>query len=197
MPSPIADEVKQKLLNLSPDEFASRCILERVPHAFSGSLVDHSSWKSTLGKALEVDPRAMAIVGSAAVGVSLNPNKLLRPFNGQSDFDVAIISMFHFEHAWRALRNLSPRYLQAMDESQRRSIKHHVGKDVYWGTVATDKILELLPFAKQWATALSRMEGVGASAGRTVNARIYRDFEALRSYQLRSIRSAKAELSNP
>jgi hypothetical protein len=196
MASFIVDEVKQQLLDLTPDEFASRRILECVPHAFSGSLSDHLSWKATLGEALEVDPRALAIVGSAAVGVSLSPHKLLKPFDRDSDFDVAVVSVFHFELAWRRLRNLPPRYLRAMDESQRRALREHVKNYIYWGTVATDRILELLPFAGKWATALSRMEGLGASAGRIVNARIYRDFDALRTYQLRSVESAKAKLSN-
>ena len=106
MSTPLVEEVKTELETLTPNEFASRRILEPVPYAFDGDLAALSDWKAELGAELEVDPRSMTIVGSAAIGVSLKPGKVLRPFGRGSDFDVAVVSHFHFETAWRTLRSL-------------------------------------------------------------------------------------------
>jgi hypothetical protein len=194
VPEALADEIKTELETLTPYEFASRRILEPIPHAFAGDLAALSEWKAELGRALEVDPRSMAIVGSAAIGVSLKPGRLLRPFGDGSDVDVAVVSHFHFERAWRRIRNLPPSVRASLGKVQKRSVRSHEMDYIYRGAVATDKILDLLPFAETWVPGLSKMEGIEPSAGRPVRARIYRDFEALRQYQLKSILRAQEEL---
>jgi hypothetical protein len=141
-----------------------------------------------------VDPRAIAIIGSAGVGVSLAPRRSLKPFGPKSDIDVAVVSAHHFELAWRHMRSLSSATRLGLTARQRESLKDHVTRLIYWGAVATDRIIDILPFAATWMVAFSNMAGVNPTAERKINARVYRDFESLRTYQMLSVRAAREEL---
>jgi hypothetical protein len=143
---------------------------------------------------LSVDPRAIALTGSACLGVSLNPAKSLKPFDQNSDIDVAIISHYHFETAWRFLRSLGPAQRLGLSPPQHQTLRDHKSRLIYWGTVAADRVLTLLPFGKQWMIALNDMALVDPTSGRDIKARIYRDFEALRAYQLIAIQRAQKDL---
>jgi hypothetical protein len=105
-----ADEMRDILLaeiaNLNPSIFVSKWILERIPHVFGGDQLRYNEWRKHLAEKIDVDPCAIALTGSASVGISLNPNKSFRGFDERSDIDVAVISSYHFEIAWRFIRNM-------------------------------------------------------------------------------------------
>jgi len=185
------DSIREHLRHLTPATFASKYIFESVPHVFGEDMDAYIAWKADLGEQIEVDPRAIAITGSAGVGISLNPAKGLKPFGPKSDIDIAVVSYHHFDVAWRTLRSMPTASLLDLSHRQRESKRDHEKRLIYWGTIAGDRLLELLPFAHPWVTALSYMSGVDPTAGREINARIYRDFESLRAYQLRSVEKAR------
>ena len=62
---------------------------------------------------------------------------------------------------------------------------------VFDGTIATDWFLDKLPFGSQWRDALRCAEAELPERGHEVKARIYRDVDALRTYQLRNIRKLR------
>lgn len=146
-----------------------------------------------LGALLEVDPRAMTIIGSAAVGSSLNPARKLKPFRAESDVDIAIVSRHHFEIVWRWLRSLgSERYKFPADAQW--WINEHRERLLYWGVIATDRLLPLTPLAPGWVDALSEMSKVIPTVGREIKVRIYTDFEALRAYHVSGVKDLQQRL---
>jgi len=171
------------LRSLSPHRFVSDRVLEPVPFIFSGDTAAYREWRHEFGTALRVDPRSIAIVGSAAVGVSLSPNKNLEPFHAESDVDVAVISLHHFESAWTWLRQLGAA-IHDLPPPARRSVDEHRTRLVYWATIATDKLVGHMPVGGVWVPALAKIGQKTPPAPRTVNVRLYRDFEALRDYQI-------------
>jgi hypothetical protein len=183
----------QDLGALAPDIFASQHIFEAVPFIFQGDLGSYVSWKTELGTRLSIDPRAIAIVGSAGLGFSLNPDKSFKAFDGSSDVDVAVVSYRHFEMAWDHLRALSTQLTSVSSEAQ-TAIKSHRSGYIFDGTIATDFLLQYLPFARDWLPAFSHMAGVVPTEGRDIRARIYRDFDSLRAYQLRGVLAARTHL---
>ena len=185
--------VLDDLLALPPDLFTSQYIFEAVPYVFGGDLDDYVAWKTELGARLEIDPRAICVVGSAGLGISLNPENQLRAFKSDSDVDVAVVSHRHFEIAWHHLRQLGVGILD-MGPEARNALRLHRERHIFDGTIATDFILALLPFAQQWVPAFAHMAGIDPTAGREVRARIYRDFDALRLYQRRGVVTARAYL---
>jgi hypothetical protein len=167
-------------------------MFDRVPHVFDGNRDVFLRWKKALSHAIDVDPACIALVGSSALGVSLNPAKGFKNFDHQSDIDVGVISHYHFTVAWRYLRTQGHRRL-AVDQKTRAAWDEHVRRLIYWGTVATDRLLGILPFGKQWLDALTLMGQTEPTVGRDINLRIYSDYESLRAYQTMSVQRARED----
>lgn len=184
--------VKERIRALSADAFTSHYLLDRVPHIFADR-AQYVEWKSTLAQDLQVDPYAIVVVGSSCLGWSLSPTKLFNPFHGRSDIDVAVISSMHFETAWKWLRQPGVRDL--FSSSPRRNyFDKHRSSLVFDGTIATDKILNRLPYGAQWSRALRLAATRDPTSRRSVKARIYRDFDSLREYQRNNVRTVKESL---
>ena len=115
-----------ELSRLSPNILVSKWIIERTPHIFGSDVLQYIHWKRQLADAIGVDPCAIVLTGSSSVGISLNPAKNFRNFDAgpkKSDIDVAVVSSFHFEIAWRYLRNLgSKRY--RLSQAAQASLKN-------------------------------------------------------------------------
>lgn len=178
------------LVSHPTDLLASVWILDRIPHIFNGDIRAYAVWRHMLAKGLGVDASALLITGSASFGVSLNPNKNFRFFNEKSDIDVAVISDYHFTEGWRALRNIGPR-LHSFPPAVKQSVQDHVQRYIYWGTIATDKLLHLFPYNKPWQTALENISKVHPTIGRDVKVRVYRDLDSLRAYQVNNLTQLK------
>ena len=190
------DEIKKQflvdLINHPADLMASVWIMDRIPLVFGQDIKAYATWRRTLAKSLGVDASALLITGSAAFGMSLNPNKNYRYFDDESDIDVAVVSDYHFSEGWRTLRNIGPAF-HNMPPRVKQSINDHVERYIYWGTIATDKLLHLFPYGKQWAQALDAIAKINPTRGRVVKARVYRDFDSLRAYQVNNINKLKTE----
>jgi hypothetical protein len=177
----------------SASKFLEEQIFDRVPHVFDTDRSLFVGWKRTLAEAIEVDAACLTMVGGAAVGNSLTPGKNFKAFDDRSDIDVAVVSHYHFTVAWRYLRTNSVRRTR-VDERTRIAWDEHVRRYIYWGTIATDRLLGVLPFGLQWLKAQSQMASIDPTKGRAVNFRIYDDFEALRSYQMMSVKTVRDSL---
>ena len=111
------DAFKKLLLEELPEQFIEDQLFDRVPCVFGDDRTGFIKWKRELGKRIDVDPACIAIVGSGATGFSMNPNKQFKPFDKQSDVDVAIISSLHFSIGWRYLRmNKKTRHAEPTNE---------------------------------------------------------------------------------
>lgn len=171
-------------------------LFEDVPYIFESSRESYRIWRRKLAASLNVDPSEIVIVGSAAVGVSLSPTKNLKPFDQDSDVDVAVISDYFFSEAWHYLRNVDLA-IDQLTYPQRAAVIDHQKRYVYWGCIATDRLLPILPFAASWLAARVKLQGMAPTIERSINFRIYKDFRALRGYQLRGLELLRDALLNP
>lgn len=172
---------------VSESEFVESRLFEAIPFIFDGSRGNWLGWRREAGQLLNVDPRNLLVVGSAAHGYSIKNG---RDFSSRSDVDLAVISGGHFDEAWRFLRTAKLGTLKCT-ASQRDHVKSSAPTYVYRGCIATDYILPILPFGASWQRAAGRL-GLQLPGGvREVNFRLYRDIEALRSYQEHSHRRFK------
>lgn len=190
------DEIKKtflvELMEKPPELVASVWIIDRIPILFEKSVERYAVWRSALAKGLGVDPSSLIITGSSAFGISLNPYKNFKYFDESSDIDVAVISEHHFGLAWRSLRNLGST-IHGLSPAIKQSVRAHVECYIYWGTIATDRILPILPFGKEWGIALNEARNIEPTKGRVINARIYRDFDSLRAYQVNNLRTLRSQ----
>lgn len=180
----------ESLRRESPTSFVETHLFDRIPALFSGDRTLFIQWKRTLAEKLEVDPACVTIVGSAATGTSLHPSKNFKPFDDDSDVDVAIVSPYHFTVGWRYLRMNGARRLR-VDARTRIAWDDHVHRYIYWGTLATDRLLGVLPFGLQWLSAKSDMSLMQPTLGRSINLRIYADYDSLRAYHVQGVRSLR------
>ena len=156
------------------------------PFAFSSG--DFADLTLEIGELLEVDVNGIFCVGSGAIGLSFDPDKAtggtLKPFGLDSDLDLAIISSYHFDIAWRDLRNAS----QPTVEERNELLDKHLSlqrKRLFDGAILTDRLLPVLSFGNKWITALTRVEqtaSVQLNREVSVKAWIYRDYWSLRNY---------------
>ena len=182
------------LQSTKPTLFVEAHLFDRIPHAFGTDRALFANWKRELSERIDVDPACITLVGSAATGFSLNPNKNFKPFDEASDIDVAVISQHHFTIGWRYLRTNSARR-HRVDVATRNAWDEHVSNYIYWGTLATDRLLGVLPFGREWLAAITHISSVSPTLGRPVNLRIYSDYEALRSYQVHGAKNLRNSLS--
>lgn len=188
--------MQAELLSKEPSDFVSHYLFDRVPFVFGGDLGAWIAWKTKLAKQIDVDPRDVVLTGSAAIGFSLSPDKNFSAFHEGSDIDVGVVSAFHFDMAWRHLRQQRTAWL-TIGGKTKGAIEAHRKNYVFAGTIATDKMLGILPFGLTWQQALDQMALVEPTLGRDVKLRIYRDYDALRYYQASNIRNLQALVASP
>ena len=188
----IKEEFLEDLVSSPPDLVASVWILNRTPHPFNGDTRLYEGWRRELAKRIDVDSSEIIITGSSAFGISLNPYKNFRYFDNNSDIDVAVISEHYFTLSWRFLRNLGSG-IHGLPQPAKQSVRDHVQKYIYWGTIATDKLLPYLPYGKKWLDALSYMSEIDPTLGRDGKVRIYKDFDSLRSYQVNNLKNLRTQ----
>jgi hypothetical protein len=173
----------------APSELVSRIILERLPFTFE-TKEQYFHWRHMLAEGLQVDPREIMLVGSAATGRSLSARKQFSVFNKSSDVDIAIISPAYFDRAWRWFRQANPALL-GFDPEQLRLFKRHREGYIFDGMIAANVFLSYLPFGAEWNRELQRSEQYlpPRLQGRVLSVRIYKDSQALRRAQLEALLS--------
>lgn len=188
-------EVKKALISERIEHFAARRLFDTVPFIFQHP-PDCTHWKVGVAELLAVDPCSVFIIGSACSCVSFNPNKNLKVFDeGKlSDIDIAVISHFHFELAWRRLREIGAGKYK-LDGSGQASLAEHREHHVYWGMFATEKILPVLPFAKEWIHASVEISKKPPMEGREVKFRLYRDSYSFVAYHLNGLKTLRNQLT--
>ena len=180
------------LLSEPLDKIVSIWLFHRIPFIFGEDVNKYIEWKHELSKIIEIDPDMILVTGSGAVGISLSPYKNFRPFSQDSDIDIAIISEYFFNESWHFLRSLGTQY-HKYKPKEKQAIKDHVERLIYWGTVATDKILPILPFGKKWFEAINQIKEKDPINGKELRFRIYKDFASLRAYQVNTLLQLRNE----
>lgn len=184
---------KTDLRESEPSDFAMRRIFDAVPALFSRS-EDWTAWKLRLARALKVDAHSVVVIGSSCLGFSLNPAKNFRAFGVHSDVDVAIVSGYHFELAWRFLRDVGAS-VYSLPRDVQTAIANHRAEYVFWGTIACEKLLPyILPFGPDWVRALAAIERDMPVNGKPFKVRLYRDSYSLVGYHVNGIRKLRQTL---
>lgn len=189
----MVDTFKEELTANNASYICSKWLFERTPFIFNGDRLEYIKFMESLAVKLKVDSKSMILTGSSCCGFSLNPNKNFKLFDDDSDIDIAITSQFYFDIAWKTFRDLgTKRY--SLNAKQKSSLDDHVNRLIYWGTIATDKLLVILPFGKEWLIHLAELEKSMPINGRTINIRLYKDYDSLRAYHVQNLDKMKIQL---
>jgi len=181
----VLDELVNDCSTQQYDIVVSKWIVERIPAVFNGNEAEYRRIKSKIAQALDVNMCSVIFVGSGCTGFSLNPKKDFKTFDEDSDIDIAIISHHHFNLAWRWLRHQDYGLLKG---DARNALYHHRAHYVFDGTIATDQILQFLPFGAEWSRVLSEIRQEPIFANKEVHFRLYQDHQALIDYHIGNIK---------
>ena len=163
----------------------SKWIVERIPAVFHDDREEYLRIKALIAKELKVDMCSVVFVGSSCTGFSLNPEKDFKEFDDQSDIDIAIVSHHFFNIAWRWMRLVD---LSTLKGKERYAVKQHRRHFVFDGTIATDLVLPLMPFGKEWGTVLAKISNEPVFGGRDVHFRLYQDHKSLIDYHVNNVK---------
>lgn len=140
-----------------------------------------------------VDANGIFLIGSGAVGLSLNPANIregrLARFSSESDLDVALVSEVHFEAAWRDLRRAAQPTVAVASSNLTENLNWQ-RKKFFDGAIIANKLLPELSFGASWLTAGVRLsERVATLLNREVevNYWIYRDYWSVRNYVAKGV----------
>ncbi len=181
-------------------EWVDRYFIRRDPFAFQRA--DFGEFIFTCSSAFGIDPNGVILTGSGAVGLSLNPDKILegslKQFGPDSDLDVALISEVHFERAWRNLREQAhPALVNEMEGDLNRSLTLQKRR-FFDGAILTNRLLPYLDFGVDWQGSHVRVAEAAARAldrEVDVNYWVFRDYWSVRSYVANGIITCRRKLS--
>ena len=182
------DSLKSDLVSLSTSRFISKWYFDKIPYIFSDNADNYIMWREQIADEIDLDPSDILISGSACVGYSLSPHKHFKPFDEKSDVDLCIISPYYFDTAWNELLAIKE---LPQDAKMKEAIKDHRQRLIYWGTIATDKILPLLSFGPFWNDIINESKIIPELDSRDINFRIYKDRISIRRYIGESVKKCR------
>lgn len=184
-------EVRQDLELLPTSSFITKWVLEHTPYIFCNNIMDYISWRELLAIEFGIDPSDIIVTGSACLGFSINPWKNFKEYDENSDIDVSIVSGYFFDTAWNELLQIERRRIP---EKMKSALDEHKERLIYWGTIATDKILPLLSFGPSWHKIMLESRSYEVLDGRDINFRIYKDRRSVRNYVKNSVDVCKMRM---
>ncbi len=196
--------LKKDLRMLEPKVFYMKHIVKSHNWYFSEYLhfppniiVDKmDDFKEIVSSRLGINFHNVQIVGSAKVGYSLSPGKLFMPFHDgtedrpSSDIDIAIISDTMYRKYWDELRQAKKIYYQKLFFS-------HLTKSIFNGYINEKDIRRVENLNKDWEQMIRNVNvALQDSIGfvHPISYRLYRSWEDLEIYQIRSIARAQKNM---
>ena len=198
------DILKKDLISLEPKEFYLKHIVKSHNWYFSDYLhfppdeiIDRMDcFKEIVSSKLEINFHNVQIVGSAKIGYSLSPQKLLQPFHeeeiGQSssDIDIAIISDEMYKKYWNRLRKEKGIWNQ-------QYYYRKLTESIFRGYINETSLLKIKGISEEWSNIIDPInvqlqDHLGFV--HPITYRLYRSWNDLEEYQLISISEAQKKL---
>lgn len=186
-----ATDLLNLLRSFSDEEFAFRHVLEPVPFIFGPSAAGFHTWREAVASFLQTEPASVFLVGSAATGYSLSPEKparLFRPITVSaperpSDIDLAIVAPEFFLRTWETLLTHDRRRTLRMRRDQIEKMRRYI----YFGALFDYTVPANTDAARALRAAVSHTRGTLLMRGHRVTIKLYRTHKDLAAYQAFSI----------
>lgn len=197
------ETIKVDLISLDPKMFYLKHIVKSHNWYFSdylgidsNEIIDRMDYfKEIVSTKLHINFHNVQIVGSAKVGYSLSPYKLLQPFHEEkpghpsSDIDIAIVSDELYKYYWNKLRKekgiWNQYYYNQLTES------------IFRGYISEKHLLKIKGIGEEWCNRIDPInKALQDYLGfvHPITYRLYRNWDDLEEYQLISISKAKKAL---
>lgn len=129
--------------------------------------------KKSISNHFEVHTQNIEIVGSARIGISLNPNHLGKDFNNSSDIDVLIISEELFNEIWNDLMMFHSFY--KLSELERKRLKDALNT-INRGFISPNLLPNKIGSSKKWWTIFSNLSSKKDYEYRKIRGRLFKNW---------------------
>lgn len=195
--------LRADLQALAPKEFYMKHIVKSPNWYFSDylripqdELVDRMDcFKEIVSSSLNINFHNVQIVGSAKVGYSLSPRKLLHPFHDEvpgkpsSDIDIALISELLYGKFWSELRGIKGLW--------HKVYYNHLTESIFRGYINEGDLQRIKGVKEEWDELVRPVNvALQDTLGfvHPITYRLYRSWDDLEEYQLIAITKAKNSL---
>jgi hypothetical protein len=176
-------------------------ILKDAPNALA-------TIKTHLASALPLAESNIAIIGSAKMGFSLDPENFPRQFSDASDIDVLIVDERLFDKIWSCLLDWHyDRDIHGTNWDERHWISER-RKSIYWGWLAPADLQigrginasyllrPIRDLRTAWFNAFKTLSRLPELSRRDVSGRLYRTWDHAVRYQVDGLRKIKLKLQS-
>ena len=193
MTYPTFNDFKKLLKNSDLEKILYFHLIEGTPYIFKDHSKRYQLFRKAISSALDIPMKNIAIVGSARIGFSLNPNNFGRPFTQNSDIDTVVVSPELFDTAWIELIRLRTKWY-SLTPNERSMVKNHK-KLVYWGNIRPDKLPGTTQISKLWLETFRGLGKIDAFASREVNGFLFRTWWQVESYYMFGLKILRTKSS--
>lgn len=171
-------ELKEIISTSSISEVVNNYILSNDPICFDHALI--YKLRKSLSDHFDVHLKNIEIVGSAKIGISLNPTsgRWGKKFDGDSDIDLAIVSNELFDIAWHELIKNEDNLLSPAEKEQLKNSYKYISQ----GIISPDQLPLKLEFSKKWWHIFSILSENENFEKRKIRGRLFKNWWFVEKY---------------
>jgi hypothetical protein len=194
MPYLNKNEVVAMLKAKRQSEVVNDHLLKGVPFVFQANPPAYQNFVGTLSAQFRTPVEDITIIGSARLGISLDPDKFGTPFSRTSDVDTIVVNAQMFDTAWFELYNLGRKRFLLPRRIQNAYNEHKSG-NVFYGYIEPEKLPGIVKLSPLWFSTLQGMGRIRELTDHVINGRLYRTWEHVRAHQYYSLESIAKTLN--
>lgn len=183
---------KMAVAGSSPKDFVHDWLLSTSPFAFEAYSSEYFNFRQEISALLGVHSADLTLVGSAQLGFSLNPSKLMSHFGRESDLDVAVVSSVLFDEAWCELIR-SDFGVFLLDVEEKKKFKK-MRENFFEGYLRPDLIPGASELAKNWFPKLAGPFKSNVARRHEVKAWLFKSWWHFEAFYVAGIQKAQPSL---
>jgi hypothetical protein len=193
MPYLNKNEVVAMLKAKQQTQIVNDHVLTGVPFVFQSNPPAYQNFVGTLSLQFRTPAADITVIGSARLGISLDPDKFGTPFSKTSDVDTIVVNAQMFDTAWFELYNLGRS--KALLPVQVRNVYHeHKKNNVFYGYIEPGRLPGVVKLSPLWFRTLQGLGRIRELANHKVNGRLYRTWDHVRAHQHYSLEEIAIDL---
>lgn len=167
---------KQDFTSLSTEQLVMKYLILGEPFAIKPSLFDQL--RIDVARHFNVHPNNVVMVGSGKLGFSIAPKKRYKPFDYESDIDLAIVSKEIYEDIWREVFKYDNNVRGWTDRDK-------FGAYHLKGWIRPDKLPTSSTFnrTQEWWDFFRELTSSGKYGSYKIRAGLFHSFHFLETYQ--------------
>ena len=174
-------EALKKAVEAQPvSTVVNKFILRDTSVCFGGDVDLILGLKESLSSYFAVHIKAIEIVGSAKLGVSLSEERFGHPYKEKSDIDLVVVSSKLFDEAWHELLQLEFKYYSL--SPKKRKLLQDCYDDISHGFVSPDKLPSKTTFSKTWWKIFSNLSNEKKYEYRKIRGRLFKNWWFVEKY---------------